>query len=125
NNQPAMAYETRPIAAHQPIAHHAWSPIGVPIHSPRRVSITGVTGWCSANPRSAAGSVSVGTNALLTYGTNMITKVNALAPCAPRTSRPAAADSQEIARMNVATSDAAASHSSGVASGRQPTANAT
>ena len=51
---------------HQATAQSGWWSSGVPIHSPRRVSITGVIGWCSANPRSHVGIVSTGTNAVLT-----------------------------------------------------------
>ena len=43
-------------------------PTGVPSSSPRSVSMTGVTGWCSAKPCSHAGIVSTGTNALLGVG---------------------------------------------------------
>ena len=36
-----------------------------PRRRPRMVSVTGVAGWCSANPRSQVGMVRTGTNALL------------------------------------------------------------
>ena len=38
---------------------------GPPSRRPRMVSVTGVAGWCSANPRSHVGMVWTGTNALL------------------------------------------------------------
>ena len=50
----------------QTIACQALSPIGVPVSSPRTVSITGVIGWFSATARSHGGMVAVGTKALLT-----------------------------------------------------------
>ena len=40
-------------------------PPGWPSSSPRMVSVTGVAGWCRANPRSHHGIVRTGTNALL------------------------------------------------------------
>ena len=55
---------------HQPTAHHAESPIGVPMSSDRSVSMIGVIGWFSAIHCSQSGIVSTGTNALERYGRN-------------------------------------------------------
>src|SRR6266545_4549401 len=41
--------------AHQATAMTALLPIGVPVSSPRTVSMTGVNGWYSANQRSPTG----------------------------------------------------------------------
>ena len=47
------------------VIKHTLEPTGNPSSSPRSVSITGVIGWCCANPWSHDGIVSTGTNALL------------------------------------------------------------
>src|SRR6266568_4283770 len=87
--------------------------------------MTGVNGWLAAMGRSTGVIVRAGTNAVLRYGRNMITKVTELAASGVLTSRPAAAASQEIARMNAMIMPAAASQCAGLAVGCQPTARAT
>ena len=57
------AIETTPMPAHQASADPTGA--GPPSRRPRMVSVTGVAGWCSANPRSHVGMVWTGTNALL------------------------------------------------------------
>src|SRR5699024_8993863 len=52
------------IPASQTRARAGAEPAGVPISSARTVSMTGVIGWCSANPRSQVGNVSAPTNAV-------------------------------------------------------------
>lgn len=69
--------------------------------------------------------VSIGTNALLGYGRNIIRKVNPPAASGDLAIRPKQADSQEIARMNISRIPATASRSSGPASGRKPMRKAT
>ena len=59
NSTPVAASATAIIPVHQAMASDALSPIGVPISSPRSVSITGVAGWCSAKPCSHEEKVSV------------------------------------------------------------------
>ena len=100
-------------------------PESVPMSSPRRVSITGVIGWCSAKPASQSGSVSTGTNALDRYGRNSRMNPYAFAASGLEAASPIAANREVIARMYSATSPIAASHSSGVALGRKPTRSAT
>ena len=50
---------------HQASAIPSGTPPDVRSSRPRMVSVTGVAGWCSANPRSHHGMVRTGTNALL------------------------------------------------------------
>ena len=45
--------------------HPGAAPTGRPSSRPRRVSMTGVTGWLAAKPCSQPGMVSIGTKALL------------------------------------------------------------
>ena len=52
------------VVMYQASARQGADPTGVPSSSPRTVSMTGVTGWCSAMPWSQVGMVSMGTNAL-------------------------------------------------------------
>ncbi len=59
------AIETTPMPAHQASALASGSGVVWPRRRPRMVSVTGVAGWCSANPRSHVGMVRTGTNALL------------------------------------------------------------
>ena len=50
---------------HQASAVPSGTPPGWRSSRPRMVSVTGVAGWWSANPRSHQGMVLTGTNALL------------------------------------------------------------
>jgi aminoglycoside phosphotransferase (APT) family kinase protein len=126
NSQEAAAKAaTRMTAQYAPAIHASWptaAPVEVcPIHSPRMVSITNVNGWFAATGRSTAGMVRAGTNAVLRYGMNMSTKVAAFAASGLRTSRPNAAASHDIARMNAVTTATAATQAPGEPVGRQPT----
>src|SRR4051794_36498625 len=112
-------------AAHQPIAHSASSPTGMPSSSSRIVSAIGVTGWCSATQERPPGIESAGTNALDTYGAKAATNVHALAASTLLASRPKHAASHEIAVITASSSPATASQSSGPAPGRKPAINAT
>jgi hypothetical protein len=67
----------------QATARMALLPMGVPISSPRSVTMTGVKGWYSANQRSKVGIESVGTNPLpkngrSTKGTGRLLAVSTL-----------------------------------------------
>src|ERR1700751_906078 len=85
------------------------------------VSMTGVNGWFAENARSGAGIVRTGTKALEAYGRNMITKLDAFAASALRTTSPNAAANHDNARMNSTIIAGAARHRAGEADGRQPT----
>src|SRR5215831_12724762 len=101
------ATETIMMPAHQASA----DPSGVapPSSSPRIVSVTGVAGWFSANPRSHQGRVRTGTNALLAYVKNIRNIMTELAASGARTSSPNAAASQDTAATkNSSTPSAAA-----------------
>ena len=110
---------------HHAIATTALLPIGVPISSPRRVSMMGVKGWYSANQRSAAGIVSVGTNPLLRNGrmSNGMGMLLAVSTLFAR--RPRATHSHVIAKVTIARNPATAIHSRSPAVGRNPMATAT
>ena len=55
----------------QATAPMALLPIGVPVSSPRRVSVTGVKGWYWANCRSPTGMVATGTKPLPRNGSRV------------------------------------------------------
>lgn len=63
------ATDTTMMPAHQASADTSGIALGFVLtrRRPRMVSVTGVAGWCSANPRSHHGRVRTGTNALLAY----------------------------------------------------------
>src|SRR5918997_2672613 len=113
------------MAAHQAMLMIALLPIGVPIRSPRIVSMTGVKGWYSANQRSAVGIESVGTNALPKNGSRIRGMGMLLAVSTLSLTRPSATVSQVIAQETIASTPMAATHSRGPAVGRQPTSSAT
>jgi hypothetical protein len=100
-------------------------PMAVPSSRPRRVSVIGVKGWYSANQRRAVGIDSVGTNPLPSKGRSSRGMGRLLAASTVLETRPNATDSQVTARVMKASSSAAASHSTGVAVGRNPMATAT
>jgi hypothetical protein len=95
-------------------------PMGVPVSSPRRVSVAGVNGWYLANCCNPVGMVAVGTNALLRKGSSVRTIGVLLAVSTLFAARPSAVDSLTRARVNKASTPIAASHSVGVALGRNP-----
>src|SRR4051794_23748437 len=98
--------------------------MGVPINSPRRVSLIGVNGWYSANQRTAPGSESVGTNPLPSIGRNVNGNGMLLADSGLRAVSPIPADSHVNARINTNSKPTAANHSTGPAVGRNPIASA-
>src|SRR4051812_45268888 len=110
--------------AHQASEIHALSPISEPESRPRRVSVIGVNGWVSANQRSPGDIESAGTNAEPRNGRNWISSGLLLADSTVLEIRPSATDSQVTAKAMAASRPAAASHSSGVAPDRKPTASA-
>src|SRR6516164_9487997 len=113
------------MAAHQAIASTPLFPIGVPNSSPRRVSMTGVNGWYSANARSPGGIDSVGTKPLLRNGSRVRNIGVLLALSTLLAARPSATVSQVRANVIMAITPAAASQASGPVLGRNPTASAT
>src|SRR5690606_339248 len=117
----AATADARPSPRHHASASATTSPgTDPPASSARTVSMTGVTGWCSANPRRQVGTVSTGTNALDTYGRNITPNVNPLAASGDRTSTPTRAASQVNQPTNRRITPTAATHSSAAASGRKP-----
>src|SRR5664279_4773878 len=109
----------------QATAPMAWVPIEVSVSSPRTVWVTGVKGWYSANWRSPAGRVAMGTNPLLRKGSRVRNMGVLLAVSTLLAARPRAADSQMSANANSTRIPMAASHSKGSAVGRNPMARAT
>src|SRR6266542_7117546 len=105
--------------AHQATANRARLPIGVPMSSPRSVSITGVNGWFSANQRSPTGIESGGTKPLPRNGRRISGMGRLLALSTLLPTRPSATDSQEIARVTIRSTPAAAIHSMRPASGAE------
>src|SRR5712691_513014 len=99
-------------------------PGGVPVSSPRTVWVTGVKGWYSANWRSPAGMVLVGTNPLLRKGSRVRNLGVLLAVSTLLAARPSAVDSQMSAKANSTRTPVAASQASGPVVGRNPTARA-
>src|SRR5919197_2854505 len=108
--------------AHQATATAASFPIGVPSSSPRTVSMNGVNGWYSANQRRPTGIEPVGTNPLLRNGRNTSGMGRLLAVSTLLVTRPSATQSQISAKEIIATTPAAATHSTGLAVGRNPIA---
>src|SRR5262245_29187521 len=102
---------------HQATATTALLPIAVPSSSPRTVSVTGVNGWYPANQRSPVGIDSAGTKPLPRNGRNTRGMGRLLAASTVLATRPNATDNQVTARVIIASTPAAASHSTGVASG--------
>src|SRR5688572_18155617 len=62
----AAAHAITSSPPNQATESQAADPIPAPMSSPRVVSMMGVTGWCSAKPRSTTGIVAGGTKALET-----------------------------------------------------------
>src|SRR5687768_12557102 len=92
------------MAAHHASATYAVLPTGAPVSSARRLSTTGVNGWCAVNQRTPAGIDSAGTNALDRNGSrNWIGSVAPFAPATVLAIRPKAAESQASAKANAAT----------------------
>jgi hypothetical protein len=103
----AQQYPVRARRAHQARASMALFPIGVPMRSPRSVSMKGVNGWYSANHRSPAGIESVGTNPLPRNGRRISGMGRLLAASTLLARRPSATDSDVIARVIIARRPAA------------------
>ncbi len=98
----------------------------MPVSSARRLSVTGVNGWCAVNQRTPTGIEPAGTNALDRNGSrNWTGRVEPLAPATVLAPRPRATDSQASAKANARTMPTAASQSAADARGRKPTASAT
>src|SRR5262252_7186838 len=93
----------------------ACAPIGPPVSRPRTVWVTGVKGSYSANWRSPAGMLAVGTNPLDRNGSRVRNMGVLLAVSTLLAARPSAADSQISANANSASTPAAASHSTALA----------
>jgi hypothetical protein len=87
--------------------------------------MNGVNGWYSANQLTPAGIDSVGTNPLPRNGRRTRNIGVLLAVSTLLAASPSATDSQVIAKVIIARSPMAASHSSGPAVGRKPTSRAT
>src|SRR6266511_985921 len=104
--------------AHQARTMIALSPIEGASSSPRSVSMTGVNGWYSANQRSPVGIESVGTNPLPRNGRNTSGMGRLLAASTVLVTMPSATHSQVTARVIIARTLAAATHSTGLAVGR-------
>src|SRR5664279_6535443 len=98
----------------QATAPMAWVPIEVSVSSPRTVWVTGVKGWYSANWRSPAGRVAMGTNPLLRKGSRVRNMGVLLAVSTLFAARPRAAESQMSANANSTRIPIAASHSRAV-----------
>src|SRR4029077_11504644 len=116
----AHTYPSSAIPAHQATAMIALWPIGVPRSSPRTVSVTGVKGWYSANQRTPAGIESVGTKPLPRNGSSSRNIGRLLAVSTLLLTRPRATDSQTSAKLIIAMTPIAATHSAKVAVGRNP-----
>lgn len=80
----------------------------------------GVNGWYSAKTRTPAGMLAVGTNALLTKGSNSGMSDRPLAPAGLLASKPKAMVSHDNAMPNRANSPAAATHPRAIAFGEKP-----
>src|SRR2546423_4114833 len=87
--------------------------------------MNGVNGWFWANQRTPAGMEAVGTNALLTKGNTSMVRDRLFAPAGVLATSPKATAIQVRARVSTANMPAAATHSTGVAVGRNPSARAT
>src|SRR5690349_6345102 len=118
----AHRYPSSAIPAHQATAMIALWPIGVPRSSPRTVSVTGVKGWYSANQRTPAGIEPVGTKPLPRNGSSTRNIGRLLAVSTLLLTRPRATDSQMSAKLIIAMTPTAATHSAGLAVGRNPMA---
>ena len=106
------------ITTHHPIAHHRSAPGSRPARKPRRVSITGVNGWFSANHATPVGIESVGTKALETKGSSTRNIGLLLAVSTLPAARPRATHSQVSASASSARTASAPSQSAAPASGR-------
>src|SRR5512132_4309687 len=111
--------------AHQATAMTALLPIAVPTSSPRTGVMTGVNGWYSANQRSPTGIDSVGTKPLPRNGRNTRGVGRLLAASTVLVTKPNATHSQVTARVIIARTATVASHSTGLALGRNPISSAT
>src|ERR1700721_2539766 len=98
----------------------ALAPIGVPVRSPRTVSVKGVNGWYSANWRSPVGIVTVGTKPLPRNGNSVKNMGVLLAVSTLFAARPSAVASQINAKVNNASMPKVASQANGLAVGRKP-----
>ncbi len=113
--------DTARMPTHQAAASQAWLPIGVPIHSPRIVSMIGVNGWCSANH--AASRHRVGRHERRAdVGQEHQDDRERVRRLGLPASSPTAAASHEIARMNSTMTAMRRATPAVSASGRQPTA---
>src|ERR1035438_3719710 len=104
--------------AHQAMARIALLPIGVPVSSPRSVSVIGVNGSCSANQRTPPDIELAGMNALLRKGRNAGISARLFAPAGVLASSPNATVSQVSAVVSRANIPAAAIQATGPAHGR-------
>ena len=96
----AKKYATTVIPTHHARAIHISFPIGSEFSRERTVSTIDVTGWFSANTRTTAGIVAVGTNAELMNGRKMSGYENALAPSTDFAVSPGMTASHVSASMN-------------------------
>src|SRR4029453_19481126 len=93
-------------------------PIGVPVSSPRSVSMIGGKGWCSANKATPAGIDCVGTNPLEINGRRTTGVGRLLADSTLLADSPAPADSQVSARGTSVSRPIAPTPSTASAGGR-------
>lgn len=87
--------------------------------------MTGVTGWCSASPRTGPGMVSTGTKPLPRKGSSMRIIGVFDADSTVRAAAPIATDSQVSITPNSAKKPVSASHPAVPAPGRKPSETAT
>jgi hypothetical protein len=110
---------------HQAMATMASPPSGVPLSSPRTVSMIGVNGWYSANSRRPGPILSAGTIALLkngsmTSGTEAMPAVSGDFAASPR-----ATVSHPAAKLSSTMMPSTPSQSRKLADGLKPSAKAT
>src|SRR5579864_2775785 len=121
----ASTYATTRMPTHQARATQMSLPTGCPANRSRIELTMDVTGWCSANHRTGAGIVFVGTKAELMNGRKMSGYANALAPSTDVAVSPGITAIHVSARVNTITIPATASHASGPAPDRKPMRRAT
>src|SRR5215467_6817049 len=96
----AKTYATTVIPTHHARATQISFPAGAAFSRDRTVSTIDVTGWFSANARTTAGMVAVGTNAELMNGRKMSGYANAPAPSTDFADSPAITASHVSASVN-------------------------
>src|SRR5262245_15596759 len=121
----ANTYATTRMPTHQARAIHMWVPTGCRVNRSRIALTIEVTGWLSANARTGAGMVAVGTKAELMNGRKMSGYENALAPSTDFAVRPGITAIQVSTRVKRTSMPATASHAITLAPVRKPMSSAT